>query len=106
MSGVPSEEVVDTLVEVDGPTVITHREQPTVDSDVPRSSDYPDWKMEDTFVVTATIANDFYKGRRFESREDALAYYTGKYGKVLGAQYVPGRAFFRVLKPKTPAEGE
>jgi hypothetical protein len=77
----------------------THTDHvPTLDQEVPVAS-HPDWTRENTRVISCRIANDLYpKDERFESRGEALAAITKRHGKVVEANYVPGRAFFRVRR--------
>lgn len=72
---------------------------PTVDAEAPVAT-YPDWKREDTIIVTYAIGNTYYKGKFAETREAALADAQLVHGRVLEANYVQGRAFFRVQKVK------
>lgn len=82
-------------------TVMSEDLVPTVDSHEPGLAvSYPDWSKEDTKVVTYAIGNTFYKGTFAETRDAALAHATLVYGKVYEANYVQGRAFFRVPKVK------
>lgn len=81
----------------DGPTELAADHVPTVDQETPFAS-YRDWKSEDTRVVSCRIANDTYPGRRYNSREEAISDIKRSYGRILEANYVPGRAFFRVYK--------
>lgn len=81
----------------DGPTELAADHVPTVDQESPFAS-YRDWKTEDTRVVSCRIANDTYPGRRYDTREEALRDTQRAHGRILEANYVPGRAFFRVRK--------
>lgn len=86
---------------VDGPSVVAAPDQvPTADQEVPVAS-YRDWRQEDTFVVQCAIANDVYPGTRYDSRDKAQAAVSAKHGRILEANYTPGRAFFRVFKPRS-----
>ena len=87
--------LVEELLEADGPAETTVHRVPTADQSVP-VADYPDWTVFNTRIVTCRIANDLYKDERFETRDEALAAMKVRYGRVLEANYVPGRAFFRV----------
>ena len=82
---------------IDGPAEFATDFVPTVDQAEPVAT-YRDWNMEDTRVVTYSIRNDVYKGRPADSREQALADCRLVFGRVLEANYMPGRAFFRVFK--------
>ena len=82
---------------IDGPSEFATDFVPTVDQEEPVAT-YRDWKLEDTRVVTYSIRNDVYKGRPADSREQALADCRLVFGRVLEANYMPGRAFFRVFK--------
>jgi hypothetical protein len=84
---------------LDGPTETAHDFIPTLDQDAPVAS-YTDWRKEDTRIVTCRIANDVYPGERFDTREEAHRAITRRHGKILEANYTPGRAFFRVRKPE------
>lgn len=82
----------------DIPVVVLAKDQvPTVDQEVPLAS-YQDWKRSDTEVVTYTIGNNIYKGIYAHSREEAKAHCELTRGRILEANYVPGRAFFRVQR--------
>ena len=87
----------DDLEVVDGPTQVTPDHIPTADQQVPVAT-YVDWLPKDTQVVVCRIANDLYPGKRYESRDAALVDVRRVYGRILEANYVPGRAFFRVRK--------
>jgi hypothetical protein len=88
----------ETMELIDGPTEMAPPEQiPHLSQDVPVAT-YRDWSPKDTRVITCRIANDIYPGTRYESREEAKAAVELVHGKVLEANYVPGRAFFRVFK--------
>lgn len=87
------------LEAIDGPTILAVKELPTIDSEEPSNS-YEDWKPEDTKIVVCRIANDKYPGVFYETREEALNATTCMHGRILEANYVPGRAFFRVRKAR------
>ncbi len=70
---------------------------PTLDQAEPSAS-YKDWNPQDTRIITCRIANDVYPGERFSSRDAALKAITERHGRVIEANYVPGRAFFRVKR--------
>lgn len=89
--------VIDELEVVDGLTETAHNFIPTLEQTTPVAS-YPDWDPADTRIVVCRIANDVYNGDRYESRDEAIAATTLKYGRILEANYTPGRAFFRVKK--------
>lgn len=80
-------------------TVMAQDVVPTVDEAEPVAT-YPDWRKEDTVVLTYRIGNDIYPGKFAETREEAKADATLIHGRVLEENYVQGRAFFRVLKVK------
>lgn len=86
------EEIVDSPAEVHVDMV------PQGDDEHPVAS-YQDWNLFDSFIVTCRINNNLYKGRPFETRDQAIKAITAEYGRILEANYVPGRAFFRVRKP-------
>lgn len=85
------------LLAVDGPPEVASHPLPTVDSAVPLAT-YPDWDPDDTRVVVCRIGNDIYPGPRYESRDAARAAVEAQHGRILEANYVPGRAFFRVRR--------
>jgi hypothetical protein len=88
----------DPLEILDGPTELAPPVRiPTVYSNEPTAT-YHDWRPADTRVITCRIGNDLYPGERFESRDEALEAVKLRYGRVLEANYVPGRAFFRVQR--------
>lgn len=87
-----SEEILEGITEV-APDLV-----PTLDQEEPLAT-YPDWKREDTQVITCRIGNDAYPGVRYESRDEALAATKLLYGRVLEVNAVPGRLFIRV--PRT-----
>lgn len=89
--------VIDELEVVDGLTEVQPSRVPTLEQDAP-VADYPDWRPEDTRIVQCRIANDVYPGDRYETRDEAVKAVTAKYGRVLEANYTPGRAFLRVRK--------
>lgn len=80
-------------------TVIQVDAVPTVDQEVPVAS-YPDWTKADTVIKTYAVGNSIYKGIPAATREAALAHCQQNFGQVLEANYVQGRAFFRVRKVK------
>jgi hypothetical protein len=83
-------------------TVISEQVVPTINHEnaakVPVT--YQDWRKEDTKVITYAIGNAVYKGIQVESREEAVKHCELHRGRILEANYVQGRAFFRVLKVK------
>lgn len=94
MSGEP-EEVVDL------PSEIQHDLIPGGEQVFPTAT-YRDWDIYSTRVITCAIANSPFPGARYATRDDALAATRLLHGKVLEANYVPGRAFFRVFKRDLP----
>jgi hypothetical protein len=88
-----AEDDLDVLADATPPPSV-----PTIDDEEPVVMEYPDWCEEDTEVVTCRIANDNYKGRRFETYGEARRTVLAERGRILEQNYVPGRAFFRVLK--------
>ncbi len=70
---------------------------PSLDSDSPVAT-YKTWRAEDTRVITYSIGDLGYPGRPAVSRDQALADCKLVFGKVLEANYVPGRAFLRVMR--------
>ncbi len=94
MPAIPEEVSLEVL---DGPTDPALDLVPTADQDIPVAT-YSDWTPAGTRIVTCRIANDQYPGERFESRGEAYRAVEGQHGRILEANYVPGRAFFRVRK--------
>ena len=83
---------------LDGPADLAEDFVPTLDAAEPVAT-YQTWRREDTRVISCRIGNDLYlKDERFETREEALRTITKRHGKVVEANYVPGRAFFRVFR--------
>lgn len=78
-------------------TVTSDDRVPSVDQENPVGT-YRDWRREDTQVITYRVNNDFYKGIYAETRDDAIAHCKEKFGPILEANYVQGRAFFRIRK--------
>ena len=73
---------------------------PDIDQESPVAT-YPDWRHEDTKVVTYQIGlipptktSDHWAVGRPQAKADAET----RYGRVYEANYVPGRAFFRVKR--------
>jgi hypothetical protein len=95
LEGVPVEEALECI---DGPPEFAPPDSvPHVAQEVPVAS-YRDWRKEDTRIVTCRIGNDLYPGQRYESREEAKVATEMVHGRILEANYLPGRAFFRVMK--------
>lgn len=86
---------------LDGPAELAVDRVPTVMDETPVAT-YRDWNPADTRVIRCRISNDLYPGERYESRDEARAGTIIKYGPILEANYVPGQAFFRVMR--TPAK--
>lgn len=85
-------EMLDGLTETSADVV------PTLDSKEPAAS-YKDWDPAATRIIACRIANDLYlRDERFESRDEARAAIQLRHGRILEANYVPGRAFFRVFR--------
>lgn len=82
---------------LEGITEVQQDLVPTLDQEHPVAS-YADWNIYNTHVITCTLGNSPHKGLRFANREDALKGVTQQYGKIYEANYVPGRAFFRVAR--------
>ncbi len=99
MSGLwcPGDGVEAALEVIDGPAELAEDLVPTVDQDSPVAT-YCDWRKEDTRIVTYRVANDVYPGIRADSREAAVRACVETFGPILEANYVPGRAFFRVFR--------
>lgn len=83
-------------------TVISEQVVPTLELESPAKVPvtYQDWRKEDTKVITYTIGNSFYKGIQVESREEAQRHCEMMHGRILEANYVQGRAFYRVMAVK------
>lgn len=75
---------------------------PTMEQEVPVAT-YIDWKKEDTHVVTFQIGSAGITQRNTvghcATRSQADAECAKRFGRILEANYVPGRAFYRVMKP-------
>lgn len=82
---------------VDGPSELAADVVPTYDAEVPVGT-YRDWSEADTRVIVCAIGNDVYPGRRFATRDAAVKAITAEHGRILEANYVPGRAFLRVKR--------
>lgn len=93
----PGDGLEAALEVIDGPPQLAEDHVPTVDQAAPVST-YRDWDKADTRVVTYAVNNTVYRGKYAESREHALADCQAIHGRVLEANYMPGRAFFRVFK--------
>lgn len=70
---------------------------PRLDDEAPEGS-YRDWDPAKTRIVQYRVGNDYYPGEYAPTRDAALASAKQKYGRILEANYVRGRAFFRVSK--------
>lgn len=68
---------------------------PTVDDEEPKAT-YQTWSKENTEIKTYAVDNTVYPGIRAETRDAARKHCTENFGEILEANYVPGRAFFRV----------
>jgi hypothetical protein len=90
-------QVTPGLVDLDGPSDVAVDLVPTADQTDPVAT-YADWRKEDTRIVVCRIATDAYPGERFETRDEAVAAIRARHGRILEANYVPGRAFLRVPK--------
>jgi len=69
---------------------------PTVDQETPVAT-YLDWTPEGT-VIKVYAVNSSYPGIQADSRSQAKAHCELVFGRILEANYVPGRAFFRVAR--------
>jgi hypothetical protein len=96
----PADGVQGALELLDGPSEVSTDHVPTLDQESPGASS-SDWKREDTRVIVCRIANDLYPGVRYESRDEAQRAVARDHGRILEANYVPGRAFYRVLKARS-----
>lgn len=70
---------------------------PTVDDEQPIAI-YHDWIPSQTRVITYAVGDLGFKGIRVSSRDEAVAHCTKNHGKILEANYTPGRAFLRVMR--------
>lgn len=70
---------------------------PSADQTAPVAT-YKDWDPASTRIVTYAIGNSIYTGTYAETRDEARAHCELVHGRVLEANYVRGRAFFRVAK--------
>ena len=70
---------------------------PSVDDENPVAS-YHDWTPEQTKVVTYSVGGMGFRGILVATREEAMRHATAMFGKVVEANYVPGRAFLRVMR--------
>jgi hypothetical protein len=94
----PEDGVLGALEMLDAPGEYAVDRVPTVDADVPLAT-YRDWDPKDTRIVTCRIGNDLYpRDERFESRDEAYKAVERRHGRILEANYAPGRAFFRVRR--------
>lgn len=91
----------DLALEVDDlPTTVTAEDVvPHIDTG-PVDATYACWLPEHTRVVVYRIGNDLYKGKYAATRDEALADAIAVHGRVYEANYVQGRAFFRVPRVK------
>ncbi len=69
----------------------------------PPAVNYPSWTAGNSFVVSGPIGTFGFRGRRFKTREEALAWARAKYGFVYDEIRVLGRWGFRVPKPRQEA---
>jgi hypothetical protein len=96
----PGDGVEAALEMLDGPSEVAVDVVPSMDAQQPVAT-YRVWRKEDTKVVSCRIANDLYlRDERFESREEAHRAISVRYGRILEQNFVPGRAFFRVMRSK------
>lgn len=84
--------------------VIAEDNIPTLDKG-PNQASYIDWDKKDTRVITCCIGEYNYPGERFETRQEAADAIRARYGRILEQNFVPGRAFFRVLR-QGPRNGQ
>ena len=70
---------------------------PTCDTEAP-SATYRNYRPEDTRIIVYSVGRLGYPGRPVDTRDQALADCKRVFGKVLEANYVPGRAFLRVMR--------
>lgn len=94
----PSDGPLAALELFDGPTELAVDCVPEADQPDPVAT-YKDWDAADTRVITCAIGEGSpYPGERFETRDEARHVIAVRHGRILEANYVPGRAFFRVLR--------
>lgn len=94
----PGFDLSDTTLAInDEPAEVAHDFIPTLDADKPVAT-YRDWDPANTKIIQCRIANDEYPGDRYETRDLAISETTKKHGKILEANFVPGRAFLRVRR--------
>lgn len=72
---------------------------PSLDQPAPVAT-YQDWAPEDTRVVMYAVGNNYYPGKFAETRDAARIDCELVHGRILEANYIRGRAFFRVNKVK------
>ena len=84
---------------LDGPPDLAVDRVPTAGQSVPVAT-YRDWRPEDTRVIVCRVANDRYPGSRYETREAARAAVEAEHGEILEANYLWGRAYFRVRRKR------
>jgi hypothetical protein len=89
--------VTDELMVTDGLTEVTTDHVPRYDAEVPVAN-YRDWDPTATRIIACAIANDVYPGPKYPNRDAARRDIETKHGRILEANYVPGRAFFRVKR--------
>ena len=90
---------VDRLLVEDGPPAYTPDLVPTADHEIPLAT-YQAYRKEDTRVITCAVGPSPYPGEPYDTRDQARAGTERKYGTILEANYVPGRAFFRVFRTR------
>lgn len=75
---------------------------PTVDDEEPVAS-YRDWNPEDTKIIVyryGTHGKLYKYGTEVKDKAAALSACKERHGRILVANYTPGRAFFRVFKER------
>ena len=70
---------------------------PTLDQERPEAT-YKDWNSTNTVIKVYRIDTDVYPGTWAKTRESAAADCRAKHGRILEANFVPSRAFFRVWR--------
>lgn len=76
----------------------TEDEVPSMDSDEPIAT-YKTWRKEDTRVVTYCIGVEgLFPGIFAVSVDEAIKDCSARWGHIVESNYVPNRAFLRVLK--------
>lgn len=99
LSSGPNPERGDPRTEIDDvpEPVLAEDIVPGVDDPKPTAT-YKDWDPAGTKIVTYRVGNNVYPGKYAETRDAAKADCELLHGRIYEANYVHGRAFFRVKK--------